>query len=182
MEEPASVPLIDQLFRKYPDGFYVHVTKETRVSDPDKVLRYVGRYVRHPAMAESRLVGYDGERVTIRWTAHDGGGELFRTMSVDEFIGAMIQHVPERHFKLVRHYGVYARHLKGRYRHGAARWTMAQAKLERFEGDGRRAPLVLCPQCGYEMVCDRYERPVPRDAATPGTKLTDWEELAPSVA
>lgn len=127
-DDPEVKGLIDRMFREWPKGFYVQVTKETRITDPDKVIRYVGRYVRHPAIAESRLVGYDGERVWFQWKDHRSGEERFRTLSVDEFLEALIQHVPERHFKMVRHYGVYSRPLKRRYWSGAERWSIAQGR------------------------------------------------------
>jgi len=37
----------------------------------------------------------------------------FGRMSVDEFISAIIQHVPERQFKMIRYYGSYSRKWNG---------------------------------------------------------------------
>ncbi|MBE9594643.1 MAG: transposase [Proteobacteria bacterium] len=33
----------------------------------------------------------------------------YKTMSVDEFIHAIIQHIPEKQFKMIRYYGSYCR-------------------------------------------------------------------------
>ena len=74
-----------------------HVTSRHGVS------RYVARYVWHPAIVSSRICGYDGEEVTFLYVDRDYVRH-YKTMSVDEFIGAIIQHVPERRlqFKMIR--------------------------------------------------------------------------------
>lgn len=181
-ENPEAEALIDKVFREHPDGFYVRVTKETRIQDPDKVIRYVGRYVRHPAIAESRLVGYDGQRVTFQWRDHKTGARKQRTLSVGAFIEALLQHVPERHFKMVRHYGVYSRSLVARFRRVAGLWSMKQAKLERFEGAKRRGREVRCPRCGAIMDFVLYDRPPPVGEASFGSRITDWPHLSASPA
>ncbi|WP_235020259.1 transposase [Pediococcus acidilactici] len=33
-------------------------------------------------------------------------------MSVEAFIGALIRHIPDRHFKTIRRYGIYSRRIK----------------------------------------------------------------------
>ena len=54
--------LIDKLFKKHKDGFYVRAKDKIKNVEG---LRYIGRYVRHPAIANSRIVDYDGENVTF---------------------------------------------------------------------------------------------------------------------
>ncbi|MDR2699668.1 MAG: transposase [Nitrososphaerota archaeon] len=43
--------LIDRLFREHWEGFYVYAKR--RVSKPRQIAGYIGRYLRHPAIAES---------------------------------------------------------------------------------------------------------------------------------
>jgi len=57
--------LVHQLFKKYPEGFYVHLPEESRITNKQKVARYVARYIRHPAIANTRLYEYDGKSVTF---------------------------------------------------------------------------------------------------------------------
>ncbi|MGH9895683.1 MAG: IS91 family transposase, partial [bacterium] len=176
-KDAEAEALIDKAFQENKDGFYVHVTKETRIQDPDKVVRYVGRYVRHPAIAESRLVGYDGQRVTFRWVDHKTGARKQRTLPVDEFIEALLQHVPERHFKMVRYYGVYSRSLMARFRRVAGLWSMKQATLGDFGAPKRRGREVRCPKCGAVMDFVLYDRPPPMASVSFGSKLDDWRYL-----
>jgi hypothetical protein len=55
--------LIDQLFKKYRNGFYVHLPKEFRITNNRRIARYIARYIRHPAVANTRLHRYDGKSV-----------------------------------------------------------------------------------------------------------------------
>ncbi|MBW1614388.1 MAG: transposase [Deltaproteobacteria bacterium] len=57
-----SKQLINQLFKKYPNGFAAHVTPE-RIRSSRRLAQYIGRYVRHPAIASSRIEKYDGKVV-----------------------------------------------------------------------------------------------------------------------
>jgi len=54
--------LIDQLFRRYGEGFYMYA--KPRVKQGEGISRYIGRYVRHPAIADSRIIADDGQTVT----------------------------------------------------------------------------------------------------------------------
>ncbi|MDR2202760.1 MAG: transposase, partial [Nitrososphaerota archaeon] len=51
--------LVDWLFREHRDGFYVYAKR--RVSRPRYIAGYIGRYLRHLAIAESRVSEFDVE-------------------------------------------------------------------------------------------------------------------------
>jgi hypothetical protein len=108
-----NAKLIDVLFKDYPKGFYIHAPEESRITSRHKISRYVARYVRHPAIANSRICGYNGREVSF-WYVDRNYVKQYKTMSVDEFISALIQHVPERQFKMIRYYGSYSRKWKSR--------------------------------------------------------------------
>ncbi|MFZ6151085.1 transposase, partial [Enterococcus avium] len=38
--------------------------------------------------------------------------DKIKTMSAEEFIGALIRHIPENQFKTIRRYGIYSRRIK----------------------------------------------------------------------
>jgi hypothetical protein len=54
--------IIDICFSKYPNGFAAYVKPE-RINSRKKMLEYIARYVRHPAIADSRIEVYNGEAV-----------------------------------------------------------------------------------------------------------------------
>lgn len=103
--EPDTRQMIDRLFKQYRNGFYVHA--EPRVTNGQGVGRYIGRYIRHPAIADTRIVAYDGEQVTFYYEDHQGTRRE-RTWPVIEFMHGVIRHIPPKHFKMVRYFGLYA--------------------------------------------------------------------------
>ena len=106
--------IVEEAYRKYPNGFCVYVRKD-RISSRKGLAKYIGRYVRHPAIANTRIVAYNGEAVKFYWKDHDGKIH-FKIMLVHDFISAVIQHIPEKNQKLVRHYGAYSRRKKANVR------------------------------------------------------------------
>src|SRR5579859_1467232 len=100
-----TAQLIDPLFRTYPKGFYVHA--EPRVEEAQGISRYIGRYIRHPAIADARIVAYDGTTVTFFYEDHEGVRHE-QTWPVLVFIHGVVRHIPPKQFKMVRYFGLYA--------------------------------------------------------------------------
>lgn len=151
--------LIDKLFVEYPKGFYVNA--ESRIDDAQKAAKYVGRYIARPAIAESRIQGYDGETVTFSYEDHETGETKLETLPVLQFIGRLIMHIPKKGYQMVKRYGLYARHIKPVFRKAlelmrkakqlvfgffSGRDTWRQRIIHKFQKD----PLS-CPICGTEM-------------------------------
>ena len=163
--------LIDRLFKDYPRGSYVFLPKESRISSRHRISKYVARYVRHPAIANSRICGYNGREVTF-WYADRDGVKHYKTMGVDDFICAIIQHVPKRQFKMIRYYGAYSRRTKRRYS-GYLQGSLRQATFEDFVTKVNKwAP--KCPNCGRKMTFLWYEKGPPIENEVFGCKLSDW--------
>lgn len=95
-------------YHDHKDGFYVFA--KPNKCDPKTVTKYVGRYLGRPVIATSRIDSYDGEFVTFHYNRHEDEKLIIETIPVLEFIARLIQHIPEKHFKQVRYYGIYARH------------------------------------------------------------------------
>lgn len=95
-------------YREHKEGFYVYA-KPGRC-DPETVLKYIGRYLGRPAIATSRIDRYDGDSVTFHYNRHGDGQYVEETIPAMEFIGRLIRHIPEKHYKMIRYGGIYARH------------------------------------------------------------------------
>lgn len=102
-----SKRLINKLYQDKNQGFYVHA--KTRMKNAKGAAKYIGRYVGRPAIAESRIIAYDGKQVTFWYETHENKERVEVTLPVHEFIGLLIRHIAEKGFKMVRHYGLYAR-------------------------------------------------------------------------
>ncbi|MHB8628658.1 MAG: IS91 family transposase [Aggregatilineales bacterium] len=100
-----TAKLIDRLFRTYQNGFYVHA--EPRVAEAHGIARYIGRYIRHPAIADARILAYDGTTVTFFYEGHEAVRHE-QTWPVLAFIHGVVRHIPPKQFKMVRYFGLYA--------------------------------------------------------------------------
>ena len=142
-------------YREHQQGFYVYA-KPNRC-DPKTVTKYIGRYLGRPVIATSRIDKYDGEMVTFHYNRHEDEQYIEETIPAMEFIQRLIRHIPEKHFKMIRYGGIYARHReidsklyraisksKHHIYHSFNQWRTAI--LSSFGYD----PLV-CPDCQHRM-------------------------------
>jgi len=75
------------------------------------VLAYLSRYTRRIAIASSRLVACDGERVTFKWKDYRAKADArykLITLDADEFIRCFLIHDLPDGFHRIRHYGLFA--------------------------------------------------------------------------
>jgi hypothetical protein len=78
---------------------------------PDAVLAYLSRYTHRIAIANSRLVAFDGECVTFKWKDYRANADArykLMTLDVDEFIRRFLIHVLPDGFHRIPHYGLFA--------------------------------------------------------------------------
>jgi hypothetical protein len=88
-------------------GYGFHVWREPIVDKGRKLERYIGRYLRHPVISHRRIIAYDG--TTVAFIHKNPDGKKVSKKKIDDFISSLIQHIPPKQFKMVRHYGMYSR-------------------------------------------------------------------------
>jgi len=165
----ATSTMIDDLFHTFDEGFYVYLPKETRISSKREIAKYVGRYVRHPAIANSRISSYDGESVTF-WYFDNEEKKHYRTMGTFEFIEAILQHIPDTQFKMIRYYGAYCRKWRMKFCRLLGYGSITQGKME----DYPRKRTYHCPKCGSNMSFVEYWKDPPSQTYLFGTRINDW--------
>lgn len=71
---------------------------------------YIGRYAKRPAISETRITYYSKTENIVKFEYHDKitGENKLITLSVFDFIGLLVRHIPEKHFHMIRYYGAYA--------------------------------------------------------------------------
>lgn len=74
------------------------------------MIKYIGRYLGRPVISTKRIDKYDGDFVTFHYNRHEDDKYVQETIPVLDFMQRLIQHIPERQFKMIRYYGLYARH------------------------------------------------------------------------
>lgn len=105
--------LIDRLFKEHKDGFYVYAKR--RVSKPRRIAAYMGRYLRHPAIAESRISEFNVEtNMVTYWYVDEDKTKRFVTLPALEFIDRLVRLIPDKNLKLIRYYGLYSRRMQAK--------------------------------------------------------------------
>ena len=164
--------LVDTCFQKDPDGLVTNVQKGAVPAQAHSVARYVAKYVVSPPIAVRRIDRYEGARVTYHYRSHRTDRMEHETVTVDMFIGRMVQHVMPKGFKRIRYDGVQATKTFAKVR------VAIQAALAKVEGVVRGAIKVIarltyrqryeqstgrdpfrCPHCGKEMEVWRMWHP-----------------------
>jgi hypothetical protein len=124
----------------------------------ERVLKYLGRYTHRVALANDRIVGMEGGRVTFRYR-DSADHHLMKRMTLDvfEFIRRFLLHILPEGFMKIRHYGI----LSNRHR------STKLARCRELMGAPQEAPsakpretwqalllrvagidLTVCPTCG----------------------------------
>ena len=97
-------------YNDHKKGFYVYA--KPNKCNPNSVIKYIGRYLGRPVIATSRIDNYDGSNVTFHYNRHEDDKYVVETIPAMDFIKRLIRHIPEKHFKMIRYGGIYARHRK----------------------------------------------------------------------
>jgi len=126
------------MLRIYPNGFVTNV-EDSR--NQEAVIRYLARYMRHPAISNSRIMDYNGNNITIKIDKNKWK-EFCQKFTIDEFITSIILHVSPKNYKVVRWYGLYSRR---------------EVRLERIKCKDRQETIshflhgkikvIKCPDC-----------------------------------
>jgi len=175
---PEMLALVDSLYKKYPEGFYVRA-KDT-IKARHITVKYIGRYIRHPAIASSRIISFDDNHVSFYYIDYETKQKIYKTMELDEFITALIQHIPNTQFKVIRYYGAYSRTSSKIYRKIMGMESMVQEILTKF-GFFRQKNTPICDVCGFQTICVWYSGGGRPPDQNPQKELTHWTEISPTV-
>jgi hypothetical protein len=128
------------LFKSYPKGFYVYA-KPNMSSKSLDTIKYIVRYTGRPAMAQSRILSYDGQFVTFYYDRHEDNKRVVEKVHAIEFIKRLIIHIPNEEFKMIRYYGLYAK----KYKYSSSLYLLESKELRHFRKKHAhwRARLIL---------------------------------------
>ena len=144
---------------------------------PEAVLAYLSRYTHRVAIANSRLISFDGKGVTFKWKDYREKGRTRRktmTLDVDEFIRRFLIHVLPRGFHRIRHYGWLANATRVEKLDQARKLLQVKpitsSDDEAVEQEAPGSPWI-CPNCAAPMIIiETFERGhLPRAPPAGGT-------------
>ena len=136
---------------------------------PEPVLRYLSRYTHRVAIANSRLVALDDDRVAFKWKDYRADGPeraKVMTLAIDEFIRRFLIHVLPTGFHRIRHYGLFANGSRAENIARARQLLDVPPTKKNEPPDAGSAdagePQILahpCPCCGGRMIIiETFER------------------------
>ena len=152
---PSFKKLKALCYSEHKQVFYVYA--KPNKCDPKTVVKDIGRYLGRPVIATSRIDKYDGEFVTFLYNRHEDKKYVEETLPAIVFIKRFIRHIPEKHFKMIRSGGIYARHREiDNHLHRA----IAKEKHHIFRSFNQWRTAILssfgydplqCPDCRHKM-------------------------------
>lgn len=147
--------------------WYVHI--KSPFAGPQAVLEYLGRYTHRVALANSRLIKYDGQHVTFWHKNYRGNTVHHQPMSLDadEFIRRFLLHVLPKGFHRIRHYGLVASHVRKHHLEYARALidnrnnSTSTTTANRSENNYPLHSPYLCPACRKPMIITETFQPNP---------------------
>ncbi len=80
-------------------GKYWHVYMSKKTAGGRNTARYLGRYLKKPPIAASRLAHYKGgASLSFRYLDHKTGETATETLTQRELVARLKQHIPEKFF------------------------------------------------------------------------------------
>jgi hypothetical protein len=140
-------------------GWYVFIG--ARLAQVGLTVKYIGRYTKKPVIAEARIIRCDGRWIVFKFKDYaEGGKSAVKKMGLFKFITFLTQHIHDKHFRVVRGYGLFSNRLKGQLL-PEARVLLRQTPRrkpnalktwrERTMARTKKDPLI-CERCRLEMV------------------------------
>jgi len=102
MSEQQCLNLFNKLGRKR-----WHADIEPAYEHANGVFKYVGRYIRRGPISERRIIGYDGENITIAYAHREKHDDPSFKLDARSFVRRILSHVPEKGTHVVRCYGLF---------------------------------------------------------------------------
>lgn len=99
-------------FERYIDSVVArdwNVNIKRPFADPERVVRYIGRYTHKIAISNSRIIKLEKNRVHFKFKNYRNDGRWEETsLTVHDFINRFLMHVLPHRFHKIRHYGFLA--------------------------------------------------------------------------
>lgn len=154
---------IGRLYKKYPTGFIVNVMSSYR--NGRKAAAYCCRYTGRPPISEKRIVGYDGEFVTISYRDYRDNQDKTLTLTARTFLLRLFAHVWPRYMRGVHYYGLYQPSRRKKHVEDAVRASRYQDQVRPVSPLSRRERMIQalgelelrCLECGSYVILEHIE-------------------------
>lgn len=99
-----------QLYHKN-TRFFFDVAKND-LNNNIKAIKYIGRYLSRAPIAEYKIIDYSDGNVTFYYEDLANNKERVElTLDIETFLSKLIIHIPPKHFKMIKRFGIYSRNV-----------------------------------------------------------------------
>ena len=103
--------IANQLYDK-DKRFFFDVAKNN-LNNNIYAIKYIGRYLSRAPIAEYKITDFSDNKVTFYYEDLANNKERVElTLDVETFLSKLIVHIPPKHFKVIRRFGIYSRNVK----------------------------------------------------------------------
>jgi hypothetical protein len=131
---------------------------EEPLNDVEHIVKYTGRYTKRACLSEYKISNIEGEYLSFECKDYKNSKDkkdpkiIEKTYHYRDFFPRLLQHVPEKHFRTVRYYGIYHqidRNVPKKLRKSKEE-VQAIKEKELTELENYESPL-MCPICKKRM-------------------------------
>lgn len=126
---------------------------EPSMQIPTQVIRYIGRYSKRACISEYKITRIEGRAIAFMYKDNKhkdiNGKPIERELELDyeEFFPRLLQHVPLKHYRIVRYYGSYSN--KGRIpeEYYYKDEKKEETEQEKDDKEAEEVDYLMCPHC-----------------------------------
>jgi hypothetical protein len=115
LDEIDYLKRVSNLKNQFNDKKSRYVYFSEKADSFQKVLSYIGRYLKRPVIAQSRIKRYEWENVIFEYVDKHDGEKKNIFCSAKEFIWLLVQHIPQKHFKMIYYGWIFSHRTKKKY-------------------------------------------------------------------
>ena len=101
----------NQLYKE--DKRFFFETTKNDLNNNIHAIKYIGRYLSRAPIAEYKIIDFSDNKVTFYYESlADDKERVELTLDTETFLSKSIIHIPPKHFKMIKRFGIYSRNVK----------------------------------------------------------------------
>lgn len=101
----------NQLYKE--DKRFFFETAKNDLNNNIHAIKYIGRYLSCAPIAEYKIIDFSDNKVTFYYESlADDKERVELTLDTETFLSKLIIHIPPKHFKMIKRFGIYSRNVK----------------------------------------------------------------------
>jgi hypothetical protein len=138
--------------------WYIYIG--TCLLDIGLTVKYVARYTKKPVLAETRIKSYDSKWAIFTYKDYADNSKIkVKKMRLFTFMSYLINHIPDKHFRIVRGYGIFSNRVKGELLSLSRELVGDKSKLEGKNHKSWQERYI--EQTGQDpLICEKCQTPM----------------------